>query len=77
MSDMAELVTGVVLLCISFGALMLIRPQMGKTIWWVKKPFVGPLLSILIVAGIGLGVVFLLNYFTTIDDITIIRRQRF
>jgi hypothetical protein len=77
MSEMAELLSGIALLCISLGVLMAVRPRKGKPIGWVRKPFVGPTLAIVLVAGIGMGTVFLANYFTTIDDMTFIRKQRY
>ena len=68
MSDLAELLTGSILLVASFGTLAALLPRKGRAISWVRKPFVEPSLAILIVAAMALGVIFLANYFTTIDN---------
>jgi hypothetical protein len=70
MSDLAELLIGVTLILISFGLLIVLHPQRGKTtISLVKMPFVGPFLGALITAGFGVGILLLASYFTTIDDL--------
>jgi hypothetical protein len=71
MSNFAELVTSVIVLIVSFSAMVALRPKKGVPIWWVRLPFVGPLVTILIVTGIAVGGVLLASYFTAIDDINL------
>ena len=71
MSDFTELITGVALILISLGSVVILRPRGEKTNSWIKLPFVGPLLAVLITSGFGIGILFLANYFTTMDDLNI------
>ena len=68
MSDFAKLLIGLALLLSSVGALMVLRPRGGKTISWTTKPFVGPLLGVLITVAFGVGIILVAAYFTTIDN---------
>jgi hypothetical protein len=71
MSDMSELLTGLTLIVISIGALFACAPRGGKSLSFVTKPFIGPGVSIVVVAGLVIGVLLIASYFTTIDDATL------
>jgi len=69
MLDFTELMTGAALILISLGLVVILRQRGAKSNSWIKLPFVGPFLGVLITSGFGIGILFLVNYFTTIDDI--------
>ena len=71
MSNFTELASSLIVLIVSIGAMVALRPRKGVPIWWVRLPFVGPLLTILIVTGIAVGGILLASYFTSIDDINL------
>lgn len=72
MSDLTELLTGSTLILASFAVLIALLPRKGHAVAWVRKPFVGPVMSVLIVSGLAIGVIFVASYFTTIDDIKLL-----
>lgn len=67
MSDFAKLLIGLALLLSSVGALMVLRPRGGKAISWTTKPFVGPLLGVLITVAFGVGALVVFGYFTSFN----------
>ena len=71
MSDLSELFTGIVLTCLSFGAVMICIPRHGKKAWFVGVPFLETGVSILVVTGFVLGLLFITAYFTAIDNATL------
>ena len=71
MSDKMELISGFMLLLVSLGSLVALRPRDGKTFWWLKKPFVGPSVAVFIVTGVAIAAIMLASYFTRIDDVTL------
>ncbi len=71
MSDLSELLIGITALFISFGLVIVCLPRKGKTVWFVRTPFVAPAVSILIISGLALGLILIAAYFTTIDDATL------
>jgi len=71
MSDKMELISGIMLLLVSLGSLVALYPRDGKPIWWIKTPFVGPSVAILIVTGVAIAAIMLASYFTNIDDVAL------
>jgi uncharacterized membrane protein len=71
LSDSQELLTGVILLIVSVGALIACYPRNGKTAWFVGVPFLDPTVSILVVGGMVIGVLLIVAYFTAIDNGTV------
>ena len=67
MSDFAKLLIGLALILSSVGALMVLRPRGGQVISWTTKPFVGPLLGVLITVAFGVGALLVFGYFTTFN----------
>ena len=67
MSDFAKLLIGLALLLSSVGALMVLRPRGGKAISWTTKPFVGPLLGVLVTGAFGVGALLVFGYFTSMN----------
>ena len=68
---MRDLILGIALICGSIGLVVSCRPRNGKALSFVKKPIVGPAISILITAGIAIGFIFIAAYFTAIDEVTL------
>ena len=68
---MRDLLIGMALLGISTGWLMYSRPRNGKKAWFVNMPFFDSGVPILILSIFVVGVVLILAYFTTIDDLTL------
>jgi cell division protein FtsX len=62
---------GIALLVVSVGSVFASIPRHGKTAWFVGKPFLAPFMSILVVAGLTIGLLLIAAYFTTIDDVTL------
>ena len=71
MSDLSELLTGITLLIISAAITIACLPRHGKRVWFAKKPFLAPAVSILIICGLTMGLIMLASYFTTIDEATL------
>jgi hypothetical protein len=71
MSDSSELLAGIALLIVSAGVFLACLPRHGKTAWVARKPFLAPVLTILIIGGLAMGCIEILSYFTTIDDLTL------
>jgi hypothetical protein len=71
LTDLSELLTGIILTFISIGSLIVCYPRRGKKAWFVGKPFLDPGMSILVVTGFVLGLLLIVAYFTTIDDATL------
>ena len=71
MSDSSEILLGIALLVVSFGILFACLPRHGKTAWIARKPFLAPALTIVIIGGLAMGLIEILSYFTTIDDLTL------
>ena len=71
MSDTTELVLGLTLVILSIGGWFACLPRHGKVHAFVKKPFVGPTLAILIICGLAVGVIEIMAYFTAVDDLTL------
>ncbi len=70
MLGMSQLLTGFTLLIVSVGGFYACLPRNGQTVWFARKPFFAPALTILIIGVFALGLIEILAYFTTIDDIT-------
>jgi hypothetical protein len=70
MSDLTQLLLGSALIIAGFGSLMAFRIA-GKTLAWVRAPFVGPSVAILIVTSLAIGSILISGYFTSIDDINV------
>lgn len=68
---MQDLIIGFVLIAASIITVLVSRPKNGKTVWFVGKPFLAPLVSIAIVASLALGCFMIAAHFTTIDSATI------
>ncbi len=68
---MSELLIGIVLLAITIGLGFACYPKHGKVVALVRKPFVGPLLSVLIVTGLTISVILIVAYFSNFDDVTL------
>jgi hypothetical protein len=68
---MRDLIVGIALICSSFGLVLGCRPRHGIPLAFVKWPVVGPTVSILITAGLAIGVLFIAAYFTDIDVATL------
>lgn len=68
---MDQLFIGLVLIAFSIGLVLLCRPRNGKKAWFVGKPFLAPLVSIVIVASLACGVFMVAAQFSTIDNGTI------
>lgn len=71
MSDLAELQLGIALLVISIGALIVSLPRKGKVASFVQKPYLAPMVSIIIITGFAVGLIMLAAHFTAIDDATL------
>jgi hypothetical protein len=71
LSDTSELIIGFTLLILSIGIFVACLPRNGKTVWIVRKPFLAPALTVLIIGGFAMGLIELTAYFTTVDDITL------
>jgi uncharacterized membrane protein YidH (DUF202 family) len=63
-----QLLIGSILIVVSVALVFLCRPRNGKKAWFVDKPFLAPLVSIVIVTGLALGVFMIAAQFSTIDD---------
>jgi hypothetical protein len=68
MSDHAELLSGIALVVVAFGVLALCIPRRGKLAWFVDVPIVESSVSIVVVAGIVLGLLFIAAHFTAIHE---------
>jgi ABC-type Na+ efflux pump permease subunit len=66
-----NLLIGLSLIVVSIGAVIVCRPKNGKTVWFVGIPFLAPLVSITIVAGLALGIFLIATHYTAIDNATI------
>jgi hypothetical protein len=73
---MNELIFGVVLLALTCGLAFACFPRHGKVVAFVRKPFVGPLVSVLIVTGLTISVLLIVAYFSNFDDITLVGAKR-
>ena len=69
MADASELLIGFTLVIVSIGGWFACLPRRGKTLSFVKKPFVGPAVAVLIICGLALGIIEIMAYFTTIDNL--------
>jgi len=71
MSNITQLVSGFVLMLASLGLLMLCVPRHGKKAWFVGLPLIETGVSVVVVTGFVLGLLFIAAYFTAIDDATL------
>ena len=71
MSNATQLFIGLALVIASIGGWFACLPRHGKVLSFVRKPFVGPTLAILIICGLALGIIEIMAYFTTVDDLTL------
>jgi hypothetical protein len=67
---MSELIAGIVLLMITVALVFACYPKQGKVVALIRKPFVGPFISILIVTGLTISILLIIAYFSNFDDIT-------
>jgi hypothetical protein len=56
---------------LSIGAFVALLPRKGKTIWIVRKPFLAPTLTVLIIGALAMGLIELTAYFTAVDELTL------
>ena len=68
---MRELLMGITLLIVSAGSLTACLPRNGKKAWFVGIPFLDAGVPVLILSVFAIGVVLVVAYFTTIDDMTL------
>ena len=68
---MSELFVGIVLLALTAGLAFACYPRHGKVVAFVRKPFVGPLVSVLIVTGLTISFILIAAYFSNFDDMTL------
>jgi Zn-dependent protease len=68
---MSELIIGIGLLVITALLGVACYPKHGKVVALVRKPLVGPLVSILIVTGLTISVILIAAYFSNFDDLTL------
>ncbi len=68
---MSDLLIPIMLISIAVGALIACLPRNGKNAWFVGKPFLEPAGSVIILAIGLMGLVLIVGYFTTIDDVTL------
>jgi hypothetical protein len=71
LSDSSELLIGVTLLVVSIAIFVLCLPRRGKTAWFVRVPFLAPMVAVLLIGGFAVGLIEIAAYYTTIDDLTL------
>jgi hypothetical protein len=76
LSETSELLFGITLLVLSTGIFVACLPRNGKTVWIVRKPFLAPALTVLIIGGFAMGLIELTAYFTAVDDISLSGKLR-
>jgi ABC-type spermidine/putrescine transport system permease subunit II len=69
---MQDLLSGIVLLIITVALAIASYPRHGKTAAFVRKPFLGPLVSVAIVTGLSISLLLIATYFSNFDDITLV-----
>jgi hypothetical protein len=71
-----NLFIGIVLFVASIAVVLACRPRRGKTVWFVGKPLLAPLVSIVVVAGLAYGVFMVAAHFSDINEGTIGGKKR-
>jgi hypothetical protein len=71
LSETSELLLGITLLVVSIGSFIALLPRNGKTVRVVQRPFIAPVLTVLVITGLAIGCIEIIAYFTTVDDITL------
>ena len=71
MSELSQLLIGIVLLVIGIGLVIACVPRREKTAWFVGNPILEPILPILMIAICTIGLVEIVGYFTTIEELNV------
>jgi hypothetical protein len=70
-SQLSQLLTGLILLVASAVAILILLPRHGRTAWVAHQPLLAPAMSVLIIGGLAIGLILIAAYFTTIDNMTL------
>ena len=68
MSDLSQLLIGLVLAFIGIGSVAACVPRKGNLAWFVGKPFLEPGVPVAMIATSAIGLILIAAYFTTIDN---------
>ena len=66
----SQLLIGIALVVVGIGLVIACVPRRGKTAWFVGNPILEPMLPILMMAICAIGLMEIVGYFTTMDEMT-------
>ena len=72
MLGLSQFLIGIALVVVGIGSVIACVPRWGKRAWFVGNPILEPMLPILMIAICAIGLIEIVGYFSTMDEMAMV-----